>query len=500
MTMKKNIINRVVVAGGGTSGWLTAAAIAKLYGKQVEVTLVDSSSIGRIGVGEATIPPLRNFHRLIGIDEQEFMAKTKATFKLGIEFSGWGAVDDSYIHSFGITGKDCWACDFHHFWLAGRDKGIATDFGDYCIELQAACQSKIDREKLNYAYHLDAGMYAEFLRAHALRYGARHIDKKISEMEISEVDGSITALRLEDGERLEGDLFIDCTGFSALLIEGALNVGYESYRQVLPNDSAVAVQSASGGPLRPYTQAMAHEFGWQWRIPLQNRVGNGLVYCSRYVSDEDARERLLSGLETDAITETRMFRYHTGRRTAAWHKNCVAIGLSSGFLEPVESTSIHLAMSSILRLLKFFPRTQIEASSVEEFNRETQEEVERIRDFIILHYHATARDDSPYWRYCKQMDIPKSLSRRVQLFRDTGIFPIANKELFKIDSWVQVMLGQGVIPSEFHPIVDLMSDAELSSFLNGYKGFVARSVAGMPAHEDAINRYCAANLTAGERM
>ncbi len=488
----ETLIKRVVVAGGGTVGWLAAAALAKLYGKQISVTLIESAEIGRIGVGEATIPPMRNFHRLIGVNEAEFMSATQATFKLGIEFSNWARIGDNYIHSFGMTGKDCWACDFHHFWLSGKKRGIASDFGDYCIELQAARQMKLlpgDSGRLNYAYHLDAGLYAEFLRQHALKFGAVHIDGKIARVLQSEENGFITALQLDDGRQIDGDLFIDCTGFVALLIGKALNVSYEQYGHWLPNDSAVAVQSKLAGEPRPYTQSIAHEFGWQWRIPLQHRVGNGMVYCSRYVSDEVARQRLMDNLEADAITDTRMFRYNTGRRVESWHKNCVALGLASGFLEPVESTSIHMAMSALLRLLKMFPRTSIDPLRVAEFNKQTAEEVEKIRDFIILHYHATERRDSPFWRYCGTMAIPDSLASRLELFKRTGLFPI-HKELFQIDSWLQVLLGQRIMPNDHHPIADLMDDDELTRFLNGYKQHVAQQVAAMPSHAEALTRYC----------
>lgn len=491
-----NIIQKVVIAGGGTAGWLAAAALAKLYGKRIEVTVIESSEIGRVGVGEATIPPLRNFHRLLGIQETEFMRATQATFKLGIEFSHWANLNDHYLHSFGISGKDCWACDFHHFWLYGRKKNMATDFGDYCIELQAAKRMKMlpgDAGRLNYAYHLDAGLYAEFLRQHAQQFGAQHIDAKIIHVHQNESNGFIDSLQLNDGRRIEGDLFLDCTGFVSLLIGKALNVSYEPYGHYLPCDSAVAIQSESHGEPRPYTQAIAHEFGWQWRIPLQHRVGNGLVYCSRFVSDEDAKARLLSRLESKPLTEAKMFRYQTGRRTEAWHKNCLAIGLSSGFLEPVESTSIHLAMSAILRLLKLFPREGIDPVRVAEYNQQTQEEVEKIRDFIILHYHATHRRDSAFWRYCQDMRIPESLSSRLALFKRTGVFPIA-KELFQIDSWVQVMLGQGIVPEDYHPIVELMSDDELSRFLNGYKAHVHQVVNPMPSHAQAIASYCKSSM------
>jgi len=477
--METTLKKRVIIAGGGTSGWMAAAAF-----------------IGRIGVGEATIPPMREFNKLLGMDERDFMSSINATFKLGIEFINWGRKGDSYIHSFGVTGKDCWACDFHNFWLAGKKLGIAADYGEYCVEHQAAKYKKIlgsDEYGVNYAFHLDAGRYAEFLKSVAMRHGAEHIDGNIKDTIIDENNGFIKALALVDGRTVEGDFFIDCTGFRALLIEGALNTHYEPYGQYLPCDSAVAVQSKSAGEPKPYTQAIAHEAGWQWRIPLQHRVGNGLVYCSRYISDEDAKKLLLSNLESEAITEVRGFKYKTGRRIQAWNKNCVAIGLASGFLEPLESTSIHLAMSSILRLLKLFPRGEIAGSAVGLFNEQTKTEYEQVRDFIIMHYKVTERTDSPFWRYCREMDVPESLSERLRLFRETAIFPIMEKELFKIDSWTQVMMGQRLMPENFHPIVDLMSKQELSEFLSHLKQRVETSIARMPTHQEFINAYCKAS-------
>jgi len=493
--MYENKIKKIVVAGGGTSGWLAAAAFSKLLGKNLDVCLIESDDIGRIGVGEATIPPMRGFNRLLGIDEQEFMRSIQATFKLGIEFKNWAVKGDSYIHSFGSTGKDCWACDFQHFWLAGLKKGFTDDFGTYCVELQAAKAGKIlgsEKSGVNYAYHLDAGLYADFLKKHALKFGAQRIEGKIDNVRISEKTGYIESLVLGDGQIIEGDIFLDCTGFSARLIGQALNTSYESYGHYLPCDAAIAVQTEGVANPRPYTQAIAHDAGWQWRIPLQNRVGNGLVYSRRYMTDEDAEALLLDSLESSPITETQMFTFQTGRRVKAWNKNCIAIGLTAGFLEPVESTSIHLAMSTILRLLKFFPKDYIDASRVNEFNMESQEEFEKIRDFIILHYHATQRDDSSFWRYCKDMDIPDSLKDRVSLFKQSAIFPLKEKELFKVDSWLQVLLGQRIMPQSYHPIVDLMSDKELSGFLSGLKKSVNDNVARMPLHQQFINDYCKA--------
>lgn len=501
VSMQANRVNKtkrqIVVAGGGTSGWLAAAAIGKVLGKVFDVTLVESEAIGRIGVGEATIPPLRTFHRLLGIDEADLMRSIQATVKLGIEFQNWGDKGQSYIHSFGVNGKDCWACGFHHFWAAGRQLGLHDDqIGLYCRELMAARANKAmagENSGVHYAYHLDAGLYAGYLKKLAMSHGVKHINGTIETVNIDPVNGHIASLSLKEQESVPGDLFIDCTGFAARLISGALNVSYVPYGHYLPCDSAVAVQTELSGPPKPYTQSIAHEFGWQWRIPLQHRAGNGLVYSSRHVSDDEAMATLMANLQGKAITEPRAFKYKTGRIDKAWHKNCVAIGLASGFLEPLESTSIHLAMSSILRLLKLFPLADIQPSHVDEFNRQTREEMDKVRNFIILHYHATQREDTPFWRYCKNMAIPEELEQRIRLFRETGAINLGERELFQVDSWVQVMLGQGIEPESYHPIVDAMGPQELSKFLDVLKQQVNQQVSQMPDHQRFLDHFCKAH-------
>jgi tryptophan halogenase len=486
---------KIVVAGGGTSGWLAATALGKLFSKVFDVTLIESEEIGRIGVGEATIPPLRTFHRLLGIDEIDLIKSIQATYKLGIEFINWGKNGDNYFHSFGVTGKDCWACDFQHFWVAGKKRNLAEKFGTYSPELMAARAGKMwayQEHGLNFAYHLDAGLYADYLRKYALKHGVTRVEGKFNKVNIDAVSGNITSLTMENGDEVQGDLFLDCTGFSARLIEGALNTSYIPYGHYLPCDSAVAIQTEKSGEPRPYTQAIAHDFGWQWRIPLQHRVGNGLVYCSRYVSDDEALSTLVGNLESEAITEARAFKYKTGRRIKAWNKNCIAVGLAAGFLEPVESTSIHLAMSAILRLLKLLPHGEIKSTNVDEYNKQFCEEMDRVRNFIILHYCATERDDTPFWRYCKNMEIPEALQHRIELFRETGAMPLQEKELFQVDSWTQVLIGQRIEPNSHHPIVDLMGDDELQNFLGGLQKSVADKVSKMPSHQEFIDRYCKA--------
>jgi len=496
MEQQHKPIRRIVIAGGGTAGWMTAAALSRTLGKVLDITLVESDEIGTVGVGEATIPTLVHFHRLLDINEQEFMAATQATFKLGISFEGWRDRGKDYIHSFGTTGTDHWTAGFQHFWMKGRKQGLARDYGDYCLELKAGLAHKfahLPNDGLNYAYHLDAGRYARFLRRFSEHFGVERIEAKIASVEQA-ANGDIAALVLDSGKRIEGDLFIDCTGFRSLLLGQTLGVAYQDWSHWLFNDSAIAVQTESMGPALPMTRSIAHDWGWQWRIPLQNRVGNGIVYASRFVDDDTAKATLLGNIEGKALTEPRVIRFKPGQREKTWSHNCVAIGLSSGFLEPIESTSIHLIQRSIVRLLQNFPSQGIRQTDVEEFNRQTWSEIEFIRDFIILHYKVTERRDSPYWKQAAEMAVPPQLQHRIDMFQQTGrSFRVLN-ELFAENSWIQVMLGQGIMPDQYHPSADLMGDEELSGFLEGIRTHVDRTVAQLPAHQEYVERYCGAKL------
>ena len=484
---------KVVIAGGGTAGWIAAAAISSQMGELLDITLVESQEIGTIGVGEATIPPMRTFHRLLGINEQEFMRATNATFKLGIQFENWKKVGEKYFHSFGVTGKQTLITDFIHFWLRGRKLGVAEEFGDYCLEYKAALEDRFsinDQAKLNYAFHLDAGRYASFLRVRSEARGVKRVEGKIAEVQQNPESGYITSLVMESGQKIEGDLFLDCTGMRGLLIEQTLQTGFEDWTHWLPCDSAIAIQTETTAPAVPYTKSIAHHAGWRWQIPLQHRVGNGLVFCSRYMSDEEAVNMLLSSVEGKVLIEPRVIKFKTGKRKKTWNKNCIAVGLSSGFLEPLESTSIHMIMTAVTRLLQLFPHGEIKQSTVDEFNIQAESEIIRIRDFIILHYKATERDDSPFWRYCRDMEIPADLKHRMTLFKEYGKSFQVEGELFRLDSWTQVMLGQGIVPSSYHPIVELMSEQELKQFLGSVAAEVDRNMATLSTHEDFIKRYC----------
>ena len=491
--MEHQKIKHVVIAGGGTAGWMAAAAVAKLLGKTVKVSLVESEEIGTVGVGEATIPTLLTLHELLKIKEQDFISAVGGTFKLGISFENWHDVGKDYIHSFGYTGKDCWAAGFQHFWLKGKELGISKDFGEYCNEWAAAKQNRfavLPNQNLNYAYHFDSSRYAAFLRKIAEEHGAVRIEGKIEAVQQHEQTGFITGLRLESGQQVDGDFFVDCTGFRGLLIEQTLHAGYDDWQHWLPCDSALAVQTENVQPPIPYTRSIAHEAGWQWRIPLQHRTGNGLVYCSKFWSRDEAEAKLRGNLEGELVTDPRPIKFQTGTRRRHWVKNCVAVGLSSGFMEPLESTSIHLIQRSIVRFMQMFPSDGVRQPDIEEFNNQMKFEIENIRDFIILHYHVTNRTDTPFWRHCRTMEIPESLQHRIDLFKETGrVFKVPT-ELFCENSWTQVMLGQGLSPEQYHPIVNMMDEQELRDFLGGIHGSVERLVSQLPEHQRFIDHYC----------
>lgn len=486
---------RVVVAGGGTAGWMTAAALAHTLGPVIELTLVESDAIGTIGVGESTIPPMQLFNRLLGINEAEFMRATQATFKLGIMFENWRDVGHKYFHSFGTTGKDHWSAGFQHFWMHGLTQGHEHPYDDYALELQAAMQSRfahLPDDRLNYAYQLDSALYARFLRQRAEAGGATRIEGRIAQVELNGESGDIAALVLDGDRRIEGDLFIDCTGFRALLIEGALHAGFDDWSHWLPCDSAIAIQTSSVRPAVPYTRAIAHDAGWQWRIPLQHRQGNGIVYCSRYLSQEAAQERLFATIEGDKLVKPNIIKYQTGVRRRQWHRNCVAVGLAGGFMEPLESTSIHLIQRAVLRICRMLPAGRVSERDIAEFNEQQFTDMEQIRDFLILHYKVTDRRDSPFWRHVASMAIPDSLAHKIELFRETGRVFRKNEELFVENSWVQVMMGQGIMPQSWHPVAAKLRPGELTAFLSGLRDSVARTVAGLPDHHAYVSRYCAA--------
>ena len=478
-------VKRVLIVGGGTAGWMAAAALSRSLGSLLDIELVESDEIGTVGVGEATIPPIRNFHLLLELGEAEFLKAVNGTFKLGIEFLNWGRLGERYFHPFSAHGTDTWAAQFHHYWVRARQQGTAPALDEFSLEAMMARAERFGQEgerKANYAYHFDAGLYARLLRRISERHGVRRTEGKVVDVHLHPESGFIESVRLESGQDLHADLFIDCSGFRGLLIEQALHSGWEDWGHWLRNNSALAVQSEPGTPPSPYTRATARGCGWQWRIPLQNRVGNGLVYSNEHISDEAARKVLLDNLDGPIINEPRLLRFRTGRRLKQWNRNCVALGLASGFLEPLESTSIHLIQNSIIRLIKLFPAERIEAAEIDQFNREVKAEIEHIRDFIILHYHLTQRADTPYWEACRTMNVPESLVHKLALFGAGGKIFRDNNELFSEPSWTAVMVGQGLEPARYHPFADTLSAGELERLMTRVRAVIAELVGRQPAH------------------
>ena len=490
-------IRDIVIVGGGTAGWMTAAALSRFLETRSgdwRVTLVESDDIGTVGVGEATIPQIRLFNAGLGIDEDDFLRETQGSIKLGIEFDGWLRPGHRYMHAFGPTGRDLGLIGFHHYWLRGRALGLDAPFGAYSYNEAAAYAGRFMRgdnsatalQPLVHAYHFDAGLYAVYLRRYAETRGVVRIEGRIAGVGRDATSGDIAALTLEGGTTVAGQLFIDCSGFRGLLIEQSLGAGYEDWSQWLACDRAMAVPCASAGDFTPYTRSTARPAGWQWRIPLQHRTGNGYVYSSACVSDDEAAATLLANLDGEALADPRPLRFTAGRRKAVWVNNVVAIGLASGFLEPLESTSIHLIQSGIARLLQFLPDSGIDPAAVAEFNRLSAWEIERIRDFIILHYKATTRDDTPFWCRARDMAIPPDLAERIALFRATGQIRRDQDELFTDLAWSQVMIGQGIVPEAHHPLARLLGDDDIQGFLGSLRQAIAGAVATLPSHSNFL--------------
>jgi len=498
------VIRNIVIVGGGTAGWMAASALAKtFFSKDYHFRLVESEEIGIVGVGEATVPHLSFFNKHLEIDEAEFVRQTQGTFKLGIQFRNWGSQGSSYVHGFGTLGHDLAAVPFHQYWLRARELGHAGDLGLYQLNALASQRERFmvsasDAPKgtpladIAYAYHFDAGLYARYLRRYAESQGVVRTEGKIKETRLRASDGFVEAVVMESGEVITGDLFIDCSGFRGVLIEQALHTGYEDWTHWLPCDRALAVPCERVGPPTPYTRSTAHSAGWQWRIPLQHRTGNGHVYSSKFISDDQAARTLLQNLDGKPLADPRPLRFTTGRRRKFWNRNVVAMGLAGGFMEPLESTSIYLIQSAIGRLTLLFPREDIHPVLVDKFNAQSTFEYERIRDFLILHYHATARNDSPFWDYCRTMDVPDSLRETMDMFKDSGRFFRLADEMFAQMSWVQVMIGQGILPRSHHPMVDQMSEADLVKFMEHVRTVISGCVDVMPSHQQFIDRHCKA--------
>lgn len=492
------MVREIVIVGGGTAGWMTAAALShKLAGIDISIRLIESAEIGTVGVGEATLPQIREFNRMLEIDEAELMARTSATIKLGIEFCDWGRAGDRYIHPFGVHGEPIGPADFHHYWVKERAVGQAGDFGSYCLAIEAARHQRFELPPENpasqlfaysYAFQFDASLYAAFLADYATARGVDRIEGKVVAVDSDGESGFIQSVTLESGLQISGDLFIDCSGFRGLLIEQEMATGFADWSDYLPCNRAFAVPCEIVDPVGPFTRSTARASGWQWRIPLQHRIGNGHVYCDRYINDQDAVDMLVSSLEGDAITEPKQLFFKTGKRKKLWNRNCVAIGLSGGFLEPLESTSIDLIQSGILNLIALFPEKQCASSDVDEYNRLMDLEYDRVRDFLMLHYVLNQREE-PFWRDMREMEWPDSLTEKIEAFRRRGIVPQYDHGLFQPASWLSVFIGQNLLPETYDPRADSMTPEDISSQLVRIRESVDRGVGHMNEHLTFIEKY-----------
>ncbi len=497
----ENSIRSVVIVGGGTAGWMTAAALANAIRTGCTITLIESEDIGTVGVGEATIPPIRTFNEALGIAENEFVAATQGSFKLGIQFVDWGRQNHAYFHPFGTYGRNFDFLPLHQYWLAAQARGEAPNLDELCMAWAAAKRGKFappspeQRNVLStydYAYHFDAGLYARFLRSYAEARGVVRVEGKVGEVGLDGETGHVSHVTMADGRRIEGDLFVDCSGFRGLLIEGALQTGYQDWRHWLPCDSAFAVPCEKAGAFTPYTRSTAREAGWQWRIPLQHRTGNGHVFCSSFISDDEAAGVLMANLDGKPLADPRKLTFTTGRRNLFWNKNVVAVGLSGGFMEPLESTSIHLIQAAIAKLIAFFPDRGFDPLVIDEYNRLAIAEYERIRDFIILHYKLTSRSDSELWRYCAAMDVPETVTWKIEHFRRNGRLVQRDADLFGPPSWLAVHIGQGNMPQGTDPLLPLRG-VDHADYLRKLEGALARTAEAMPDHADYIAKNCAAS-------
>lgn len=497
-------LKNIVIVGGGTAGWMTAAALAhKLRSLPIRITLVESEEIGTVGVGEATVPHIRFFNQTLGIDEADFMRRTKATFKLGIEFRNWGRVGDAYIHPFGAYGTSIEGVDFHQLWLRAQHGGGARDLSAYSLPIRMAEAGKFAHPSadptsllstFSYAYQFDAGLYARFLRSYAEQRGVTRIEGRIVDVERDSESSDVRSVTLDKGARIGADLFVDCSGFRSLLVGQAMGSRWQSWKNWLPCDRAIAVPCTGASQIDPLTRSTARAAGWMWRIPLQHRVGNGHVYSSAHLSDEEAEAALLAQLDGEPLASPNRLRFEAGKRERQWAGNCVAIGLASGFLEPLESTSIHLVQIAIGRLLEFLPLHGPDPLASAEFNRLMEVEYERIRDFLILHYCATERSDTAFWQHCRTMPLPESLAEKIELFRARGAVAHYRDGMFLEPSWIAVYLGQGVMPKAYDPRADRLDHSALAARLEAAAVACRRAAEAMPSHTDTLRAMGATDL------
>ena len=496
--MREDRLRKLVIVGGGTAGWMTAAAIAKIMGPigDLQIELIESDEIGTVGVGEATIPQILLFNGMLGLDEDEFVRATNATYKLGIEFRDWTRIGHRYVHPFGFYGLNMKGVEFHHHWLKGRSLGDMAELDDYSLGAVAGLQGRFMRprpdqpnsplSKFSYAFQFDASLYARYLRAFSEAHGVVRTEGKIVEVLQNAETGFVEGVRLDKGIVVEGDFFIDCSGFRGLLIEGTYKAGFEDWTTWLPCNRAMAVPCESNGDQQPLTRSTARAAGWQWRIPLQHRTGNGYVYSSEHISDDGAAATLMANLDGAPLADPKPLRFTAGHRKKAWVKNVVAFGLAGGFLEPLESTSIHLVQSGIARLMSLFPTRNHNQVEVDRFNAMTEREYVDIRDFLVLHYKATERNDSEFWNYCRTLPPPRGLAEKLEMFRLNGRIYREHEELFTETSWLSVMVGQGIEAGGYHPAADLLPDAETLQRLAHVRQVVANSARQMPTQDEFL--------------
>jgi tryptophan 7-halogenase len=498
MTSTDRNIRSILIVGGGTAGWMTAAALSNALKENCAITLIESEEIGTVGVGEATIPAIRTFNESLGLDEREFVRETKGSFKLGIEFVDWAKIGHRYFHPFGPHGRAFDFVPLHQYWLKLREEGEPHSIDDYAMAWHMAKQGRFSLptddprnvlSTFDYAYHFDAGLYAQYLRRYAETRGVRRIEGKVADAALHAETGFVESVTMEDGQAFAADLFVDCSGFRGLLIEGALKTGYEDWTHWLPCDRAVAMPCENAGPPTPYTRSTAREAGWQWRIPLQHRMGNGYVYCSQFMEDDKAAELLSQRLDGKALGDPRPLRFVTGRRKRNWNKNVVAVGLSSGFMEPLESTSIHMIQANISKLLALFPDRDFDPATIDEFNRISTNETERIRDFLILHYKLTQRDDSELWRYCANMSIPDTLAWKIDHFRRYGRLVALEMDLFAPPSWLAVHVGQFNIPERTDPLIDHRG-LDAREWMGKLRAAMEAAAQQQPTHQQFIDKHC----------
>jgi tryptophan halogenase len=502
-------IRKIVIVGGGTAGWMAAAPLAQKLrqggGKPCEIVIVESPDIGTIGVGEATLPTIRYYNKALGLDGADFVRKTQATFKLGIEFKDWGHLGHRFFHGFGDFGPAIDNRSSFMHWLRLSRAGELPSYEEWSTATMMARNNRFTPPQgdvpsaanaYSYAFHFDAGLYAAYLRDYAMQRGATRIEGTVVDVELRPEDGFVVALKLGDGRRVDGDLFIDCSGFRGLLIEGVMKAGYDDWSDVLPCNSALAVPSKKVARLTPFTTSTAKACGWQWRIPLQHRTGNGHVYCNHFTSDDEAARVLLEGLDSEVLGTPRPLRFTTGRRRKSWVKNCVALGLAAGFVEPLESTSIQLIMDGVGRLIQNFPDRDFHPGLAAEFNRRASLQYESIRDFIVMHYKLTRRTDSEFWRYCAAMPIPETLQHQVELFRSSGRVAILDPDGFAEPSMISIMYGLGVSPLTWDPFIDRIDEEQLRTHFVRLRTTIARTVAAMPDHGDYIAQHVKADPVA----